>query len=72
MRFLHAGMVLTSQALLNENPSPTEDEIRDYLRGNHCRCTGYTAIVEAIQAVAVENKEAAARLEKSEEKLLME
>ncbi|ATW24882.1 (2Fe-2S)-binding protein [Candidatus Formimonas warabiya] len=49
--FCTPGMVLTSQALLNENPSPTEDEIRDYLRGNHCRCTGYTAIVKAVQSV---------------------
>lgn len=54
--FCTPGMVMTSQALLNENPSPTEDEIRDYLRGNHCRCTGYTAIVKAVQAVAENNK----------------
>jgi len=53
--FCTPGMVVTSQALLNENPTPTEDEIRDYLRGNHCRCTGYTSIVQAIQAVAAED-----------------
>jgi len=50
--FCTPAMVLTSQALLNENPSPTEEEIRDYLRGNHCRCTGYTAIVKAVRSCA--------------------
>ena len=35
-------------ALLNHNPDPTEDEIRDVLRGNICRCTGYTKIIDAI------------------------
>lgn len=50
--FCTPAMVLTSQALLNENPSPSEEEIRDYLRGNHCRCTGYTAIVKAVQSCA--------------------
>lgn len=42
------GMLLTTKALLDENPDPTEDEIREYLHGNICRCTGYTKIVEAI------------------------
>lgn len=50
--FCTPGMVMTSQALLNENPSPTEEEIRDYLRGNHCRCTGYTSIVKAVKDAA--------------------
>jgi len=50
--FCTPGMVLTSQALLNENPHPSEEEIRDYLRGNFCRCTGYTAIVKAVQSCA--------------------
>jgi len=50
--FCTPGMVLTSQALLEENPSPSEEEIKDYLRGNHCRCTGYAAIVKAVQACA--------------------
>lgn len=42
------GMILATVALLNENPDPTEYEIRDFLRGNICRCTGYKQIVEAV------------------------
>ena len=47
--FCTPGMVLAVIALLDENPDPTEDEIRDYLRGNICRCTGYTKIIKAVQ-----------------------
>ena len=50
--FCTPGMLLTGKALLNENPSPNEQEIREYLRGNLCRCTGYAAIVKAIKAVS--------------------
>ena len=50
--FCTPGMVLAAQALLDANPRPSEDEIRDALVGNLCRCTGYTQIVQAIQAVA--------------------
>ena len=46
--FCTPGMVLASIALLEENPDPTEEEIRDYLRGTICRCTGYTKIIDAI------------------------
>lgn len=46
--FCTPGMVLATVALLNENPDPTEEEIRDFLRGNICRCTGYSAIVKAV------------------------
>jgi len=42
------GMLMMSKKLLEEIPQPTEDEIRDYLRGNHCRCTGYVSIVRAV------------------------
>lgn len=42
------GMIMATVALLNENPDPTEEEIRDFLRGNICRCTGYKAIVTAV------------------------
>jgi carbon-monoxide dehydrogenase small subunit len=49
--FCTPGMLLTAQALLEENPDPSEDEIRDYLRGNLCRCTGYAAIVQAVKEV---------------------
>lgn len=43
------GMVIAAKALLDENPHPSEEEIRDALSGNLCRCTGYTQIVEAVQ-----------------------
>jgi carbon-monoxide dehydrogenase small subunit len=46
------GMVLAAVSLLAENPSPSEDEIRDGLEGNLCRCTGYHNIVKAVQAAA--------------------
>ena len=47
--FCTPGMMLTSAALLDENPEPTEDEIRWALSGNACRCTGYMNIVKAVQ-----------------------
>jgi carbon-monoxide dehydrogenase small subunit len=46
--FCTPGMIIATIALLNENPDPSEEEIRDYLRGNICRCTGYTKIIDAI------------------------
>ncbi|MBI2300338.1 MAG: (2Fe-2S)-binding protein [Armatimonadetes bacterium] len=46
------GMILAAKALLDENPKPSEAEIRAGLAGNLCRCTGYTKIVEAVQAAA--------------------
>jgi carbon-monoxide dehydrogenase small subunit len=54
--FCTPGMLLTAQALLEENPDPDEEEIRDYLRGNLCRCTGYAAIVQAVQEVKLVKK----------------
>ena len=48
------GMVLTATDLLRENPDPSASEIRDALKGNICRCTGYTNIVRAIQSAAAE------------------
>lgn len=50
--FCTPSMILTATALLKENPNPTEDEIRDYMRGNLCRCTGYAQIVKAIEECA--------------------
>jgi carbon-monoxide dehydrogenase small subunit len=50
--FCTPGMILTAKALLDENPTPTEDEIKHYMRGNICRCTGYKRILEAIVAAA--------------------
>jgi aerobic-type carbon monoxide dehydrogenase small subunit (CoxS/CutS family) len=46
------GMIMASIQMLKENPKPSEDEIKHYLAGNLCRCTGYAKIIEAIQAVA--------------------
>jgi aerobic carbon-monoxide dehydrogenase small subunit len=46
------GMLMSATALLRANPSPTEEEIRDAIHGNICRCTGYVNIVEAIKAAA--------------------
>ncbi len=50
--FCTPGMILTAKALLDENPSPTEDEIRLSLSGNLCRCTGYAKIIEAVDTAA--------------------
>lgn len=47
--FCTPGFIMTIKALLEENPNPTEIEIRDYLRGNLCRCTGYVNIIKAVQ-----------------------
>ena len=46
------GIIMSAYALLQENPRPSEDEIRFAIAGNLCRCTGYSKIVEAIQAAA--------------------
>jgi len=48
------GMLMMSKALLDENPNPTEEEIRFALSGNLCRCTGYVKIVRAVQDAAAE------------------
>ncbi|MBO6866237.1 MAG: (2Fe-2S)-binding protein [Pseudomonadota bacterium] len=50
--FCTPGMVMTAAALLKENPKPTEAEVRHYLEGNICRCTGYHNIVKAIMAAS--------------------
>jgi carbon-monoxide dehydrogenase small subunit len=50
--FCTPGMVLSALALLEENPRPTEDDIRHAISGNLCRCTGYQFIVESIQAAS--------------------
>ncbi|MCA9824083.1 MAG: (2Fe-2S)-binding protein [Dehalococcoidia bacterium] len=46
--FCTPGMVLMGRALLNEIPDPTEKDVREFLKGNLCRCTGYSSIVRAI------------------------
>ena len=50
--FCTPGMVMSAAALLKDNPKPTEAEVRHYLEGNLCRCTGYQNIVKAIMAAS--------------------
>lgn len=50
--FCTPGMVLSAKALLDENPKPSEDEIRNGIAGNLCRCTGYLQIIQAIKAAS--------------------
>jgi carbon-monoxide dehydrogenase small subunit len=50
------GMLVAAQALLRQGGIPTRDEIREHLSGNYCRCTGYHAIVDAVEAVAQERQ----------------
>ncbi len=50
--FCTPGMILSTKALLDENPDPSDDEIQEALLGNLCRCTGYVQILEAVRAAA--------------------
>ena len=50
--FCSPGMIMSTVALLQKNPKPTEEEIRRGLSGNICRCTGYQAMMDAIQSLA--------------------
>jgi carbon-monoxide dehydrogenase small subunit len=50
--FCTPGMIMSAKALIDENPSPTEEEIRFGLAGNLCRCTGYANIIKAVAAAA--------------------
>lgn len=50
--FCSPGMIMSTKALLDKNPNPTEEEIRKAMSGNLCRCTGYVKIVEAIKSLA--------------------
>lgn len=52
--FCTPGFLMAAKALLDENPSPSEEEIRRWLAGNLCRCTGYDKIVRAVQKAAAE------------------
>jgi aerobic-type carbon monoxide dehydrogenase small subunit (CoxS/CutS family) len=55
------GMILSTKALLDENPDPTRDEIKTALAGNLCRCTGYVKIVDAVEAAAAALRDGGAR-----------
>jgi aerobic-type carbon monoxide dehydrogenase small subunit (CoxS/CutS family) len=50
--FCTPGMILAAKALLDENPKPTEEELKHFMHGNICRCTGYKKIIESIMAAA--------------------
>lgn len=52
--FCTPGFLVMASALLARNPEPTEDDVKDYLDGNICRCTGYRPIVDAVLAAAAE------------------
>ena len=55
--FCTPGMVLSAKALLDSHPDPTEEDIRDSLSGNLCRCTGYVQIIEAVKKAAARLKD---------------
>ena len=57
--FCTPGFLLSAEALLRERPEPSEQEVREALAGNLCRCTGYEGIVEAVLDVARQRREAA-------------
>jgi aerobic carbon-monoxide dehydrogenase small subunit len=46
------GMVVAAKALLDQNPNPSDDDIKDWMMGNLCRCTGYYKIIESIRGAA--------------------
>ena len=50
--FCTPGMVMAAKALLDKNPDPTEEEIKEAMKGNLCRCTGYVKILEAVKRAA--------------------
>ena len=54
--FCTSGMIMSSKALLDQNPDPSEDDIRTTIAGNFCRCTGYVQIVESIEMAAKDCK----------------
>ena len=59
--FCTPGMIMQAIDVLNENPSPSEDEIREGLEGNLCRCTGYHNIVKAVQSAAEQAEQGGVR-----------
>ena len=55
--FCTAGILVAAAELLRDRPQPSRDEIRDHLSGNYCRCTGYHAIIDAVEAAARQRAE---------------
>jgi carbon-monoxide dehydrogenase small subunit len=55
--FCSPGMILSAKALLDQNPNPSEAEIKHALAGNICRCTGYVQIIDAVKAVSTQSDE---------------
>ena len=56
--FCSSGMLLTARHIVRHHPNANRDEIRDLISGNYCRCTGYQAIVDAIESVLVQQRQA--------------
>ena len=56
--FCTPGMLIAAQDLLAREPDPSRDAIREHLSGNYCRCTGYQAIVDAVETAAKRRREA--------------
>jgi len=54
--FCTPGFIMSTKALLDKSPNPNEAEIREYLNGNICRCTGYVNIIKAVQSAAAKMK----------------
>lgn len=59
------GMLLTAADLLEHNPTPTREQIREHISGNYCRCTGYQAIVDAVENTAIKRSTSSRRGPKS-------
>jgi len=60
--FCTPGMLLTARALMHEQDAPSRDMIRAYISGNYCRCTGYQAIVDAIETAIIRSKASGAKM----------
>ena len=56
--FCTPGMLITADELLNDNPSPSREEVREHLSGNYCRCTGYQSVVDAVMDIAEQRRRA--------------
>jgi len=64
--FCTPGMIISAKALLDKNPDPTNEQIKEALRGNLCRCTGYTNIISAVKSAAQKMKKNDRRMSKGD------